>query len=111
MSAHIQFTDRPVAAINLPISSGFGSGTARAHDLERLMSAPDTQKTEFKVFDPEGRLLCAGLYLGGDNYRDWVLETVRIHAEHVDDVDPIRLEFEDGKAFAYSADMDAVIPE
>lgn len=110
MSAYVQFTDRPISELNLPSGGGFGNGMARAHDFERQMADPSVSKAPFQVFDDSGVLVCAGLYLGGQNNRDWVLEKVRIHAQSVDSVDPVLLIFEDGEEFVFSPEMDAVVP-
>ncbi len=104
MNSYIQFTERPIEALHLPLGSGSSRGPVRISDLEDRMKDQDEAIVDFKVFDATERLVCAGRYLGEERDRDGVLEKVRIHAENVDDVDPIRLVYEDGANYVFHPD-------
>lgn len=111
MNMYIQFTERPVPALNLSIGGGSTGGPTRIHDLQEQMKDPEAPVIGFTVYGIKGEVLCAGDFLGDDSDRPYVLEKVRIHAENVDDVDPVRLVFADKSVFVYDADMGCVRPE
>ncbi len=110
MNIYIQFTERPIESLHLPPGGGVSSGPTRLGALDERIKQPDAPVTDFRVLGAEGELVCAGRYMGGEKDRDFVLEKVRIYAANVDDVDPVRIEFEDGKAFRYDAEIDCVVP-
>ncbi|MDX1485793.1 MAG: hypothetical protein R3229_15075 [Alphaproteobacteria bacterium] len=60
----------------------------------------ETNKIGFRIFASGGEELVSGPYVGAENDRDWVLESVRIHTRNLE-VDPVRIEYEDGSVWEY----------